>query len=711
MRPAALLLVLLLASSLSGQTSCIPQLDAPREYAVPGVWRVAAADLDGDGYADLVASGQFSVAVLYGRGETLEPAVPLLAEVSAWFIADVDADTRPDVVASYHDRDAGDFATVLLRNLGERRFAAPEVLVRDVPGAWVDALADFTNDGSVDILIPRRDRTSLLLVNDGRGHFTTRESTPLTERVETVADVDGDGDLDLIHATFTNRLRISLGDGAGAFPTQRERVFDTELTPAAADLDADGSSDLLAVLFGWGQIEIYLDPEAAKPTSKVSAGLPRGVTPGDFNGDGALDLAVLTESTNVTGLYQHAAPRVMMFLNDGTGRLTRGSDVLLGMWTVYTARSVAAADFNGDGALDLVVPAGEESVGLVFGRGDGTFQTPRNLQPRYLEALRMAVDLDGNGIDELVNLSYKTGFTVGWMNAGGTYDFEPLPGTHFAIGDADSRGTRTIVVSDADRIRVFSRTAPRLWEEVRAIVNAGQTLALAAGDVTGDGRSEIFVVMNGPNFSAELRIYEATGTLLGTRVLPQTGHSGYALDVVDVNHDAKNDLVVTRLGSIAPIPHYPDPMDGNLDVLLGRGDGTFDTARRFLEATRPGTPLIGDYNGDGHVDLATGVRVLFGDGTGGFTVKEVPFYASLAYDLNGDGITDLLSGTSVWQGTRGGTFVHRGTHMFGASLNGLVVARRTVNGPLTLLGSMDLEGEIIAADFTCAAPRRRTARR
>ena len=91
MRAPGLLFVLLFASSLSGQSSCIPQLDAPREYAVPGVGRVAAADLDGDGYADLVASGQFSVAVLYGRGETLEPAVPLLAEASAWFIADVDA--------------------------------------------------------------------------------------------------------------------------------------------------------------------------------------------------------------------------------------------------------------------------------------------------------------------------------------------------------------------------------------------------------------------------------------------------------------------------------------------------------------------------------------------------------------------------------------------------------------------------------------------
>ncbi|HEX8409901.1 MAG TPA: VCBS repeat-containing protein [Thermoanaerobaculia bacterium] len=709
MRPAALLLVLLLASSLSGQTSCIPQLDAPREYAAPGPWRLDAVDLDADGNPDVVSSGQFEVSVLYGRGETLEPAVMLIEGGVWWLIEDVDADARPDVVATRYEQSTDTDVTFLLRNLGERRFAAPEELAREKRGV-VQAVADFTNDGSPDVLIPRTGRASLLLVNDGRGHFISLESTMLiAERIETVADINGDGNLDLVHTPAAFRLTISLGDGTGAFPAQQTRVFSTELTPAAADLNADGRSDLLAALWSWGQVEIYLDSAAPKPTSRVNAGLPRSVTPGDFNGDGALDLAVLTESTNVTGQYQYAAPRVMIFLNNGDGGLARSRDVLIGFSQTFSpGLHVVTADFNGDGALDLVVPASEGSVGLVFGRGDGTFETPRVLQARRLEAVAMAVDLDGDGIDEVIN----RGLAVGWLNAAGTYDFEPLPGVHFAIGDVDSRGTRTIVIADVDRIRVLSRTAPRVWEEVSTIITgAGQFLALATGDVTGDGRRELFVVTQDTTSGARLRIYDASGNLLDTRTLVQPMSSGYSLSIVDINHDAKNDLVLTRHGSIAPIHHDPDPIDGYLDALLGRGDGTFDAPRRILDNTRLGQPLTGDYNGDGYVDLATDTRVLFGDGTGGFRVQEIPFYASLAYDLNRDGITDLLSGTAIRQGTRGGTFVHRGTYMFGASLNGLVIARRTINGPLTLLGSMDLEGEIIAADFTCATPRRRTARR
>jgi hypothetical protein len=711
MRPAALLLVLLLSSSLSGQTSCIPQLDAPREYVVPGPWRIDAVDLDADGNPDVVSSGQFAVAVLYGRGETLEPAVTLIEGGVWWLIKDVDADARPDIVATRYEQSTDADVTFLLRNLGERRFAAPEELAREKRGA-AQAVADFTKDGSPDILIPRPGRASLLLVNDGRGHFTARETTMLADRIETVADINGDGNLDLVHAPAALRLTISLGDGTGAFPTQQARVFGTELTPAAADLDADGRSDLLAVLWSWGQVEIYLDPAASKPTSKISAGLPRSVTPGDFNGDGALDLAVLTESTNVTGTYQYAAPRIMIFLNNGNGGLVRSRDVLIGFSQIFSpVNYVDTADFNGDGALDLVVPGGDGrvgSVGLVFGRGDGTFETPSILQARRLEAVVMAVDLNGDGIDEVIN----RGLSVGWLNAAGTYDFEPLPGVYFAIGDVDSRGTHTIVVADVDRIRVLSRTVPRVWEEVSTIITGhAQFLALATGDVTGDGRREFFVVTTDTTSGVRLRVYDASGTLLDTRSLVQPMFSNYSLNVVDVNHDAQQDLVLTRHGSISPIHHNPDPIDGYLDVLLGRGDGSFDAPRRIADNTRFGQPLAGDYNGDGHIDLATDARVLFGDGTGGFTVKEIPFYASLAEDLNRDGITDLLSGTSIWQGTRGGTFIHRGTYMFGASLNGLVVARRTLTGPLTLLGSMDLEGEIIAADFTCAAPRRRTARR
>ncbi|HYC87825.1 MAG TPA: VCBS repeat-containing protein [Thermoanaerobaculia bacterium] len=701
--------------------ACIPGLEAPRAYPVPAVWRLVAADVDVDGHPDVVTSHQFGIEISYNRGGTLAPPVPLFPEPEqglSWHLADVDADARPDFILTRYAPSTDEQVTVLRRNLGDRRFGAPESIARASRGA-VQAVLDFTNDGSPDLLIPRGELPALLAVNDGRGHFTVRETAPIPRAIRAAGDIDGDGDGDLLHAEGT-RLFITRSNGQGGFAATESRVLPTEFVPVLADLDSDRRNDLLALLRDWGQVEIYPDA-AAQPSSKILyAGLPRDVTTGDFNGDGTLDVAIYSETNTEPDVVLSSAPRLLIYLNDRGGRFVRAPDVLVDGQS--SASIAATADFNGDGALDLVVPAGEGWISLVFGNGDGTFLGPRTVQHSRYHALAMAADLDGDGIDEVLTRTISPGLeayagriSVGWLTADGTYAFEALPQdlyalgelAHVAPGDVNEHGTRTLVTGGRERLRVFSRTAPGTWEEI-ASIPSGQVLAVQAGDLTGDGRSErLAVVAEGQ--VAHLRVYDAAGSV---RTSLEVGRSfaWYDIQVAELTGDTHADLLFTYGGSYAASHHDPDPQDGYLALFPGRGDGTFDAPRRLLDETRPGLPRLGHFNGDGRTDIAVDQRLLAGDGRGHFAISALPFHAGLAADVNGDGVTDLLSGTALWQGTRAGVFVHRGTYMFGSSLQGMAIVRRSAAGPLTLLGIVDYAGEFIAADFTCSAPRRRTIR-
>jgi hypothetical protein len=250
------------------------------------------------------------------------------------------------------------------------------------------AVGDFNGDGKLDLATADygslNPSISILLGNgDGtfRGH--TDYPTPYSPYSVVVGDFNGDGKLDLALGNEdvyspVNTISVLLGNGDGTFQSAVEYVAgNNPNSVAVGDFNHDGKLDLVvtnvndstvSILLGNGDgtFETHVDYQAAGAI---------GVVVGDLNHDDNLDLAVAGANT------------VGILLGNGDG--TFQSQVDYGTGNLPFA--VTAADFNGDGNLDLALPNDvDNTVSVLLGNGDGTFQThgdyPVLLSPNSLAA-------------------------------------------------------------------------------------------------------------------------------------------------------------------------------------------------------------------------------------------------------------------------------------------------------------------------------------
>jgi hypothetical protein len=149
--------------------------------------------------------------------------------------------------------------------------------------------------------------------------------------------------------------------------------------------------------------------------------------------------------------------------------------------------------------------------------------------------------------------------------------------------------------------------------------------SLAVADINGDGKAD---VVTANDDGARVLLGDGRGRLTAPVSVP----ADFFMDTVavaDLNADGNQDLVLIGL--------YAD-----LEVLLGDGSGGFTVASRYPGVGRP--PVIGDFNGDGVLDIVTSQSLLYGEGDGDFSPGETPIlgmYFATA-DFNGDGDIDLV---------------------------------------------------------------------
>lgn len=676
---------------------------------------VAVADVNGDGKPDIIVLNQFegkssSLGVLIGNGDgTFKAAVIYDAGgrmSNSVAIADVNGDGRPDLIVANECAEGNDVyctsdggtVSVLLGN-GDGTFQAPQSYNSGGQGGNSIVVSDLNMDGKLDVLVVHGGNLSVLFGN-GDGTFQPAYSFASGEDSTisvAVADVNGDGKPDLVvanqcplgmpclfDAAPSGSVSVLLGNGDGTFNLTQTYPAPVTGPVVTLDLNGDGKIDLVVgsacrgcgnsgvtVFLGNGDGTFqYLQNYSSGGYGAVSLAL------GDFNADGKPDIAIANVCTN-GGDCSDGNVGVLFGNGDGTLRGALSYQVV----GFELATSAAVANLNGDGKLDLVFadlygPTGISGGADVFlGNGDGTFRSGQFYGfDGVLTNSVVVADINNDGKPDLVAANLCTSFsctglaTVGVLLGNGdatfqsvkTYNSGGAGADAIAVGDFNGDGNADVVVANgnSDTISILLGNGDGTFQPAYSFPSGGYTpVSIAIADVNADGKLDVIVANYCADSSCQTNgvisvfLGDGRGGFSAPHEYSPEGNRTGPLAIADVNRDGKLDIVVESV--CGPGPCALNGEDGIVEVLLGNGDGTFQTP---LTTSVPPTfngggwqLTVADFNGDGELDVAAGLPgvLLLGNGDGTFqTPLNLGAYGpgSAVGDFNGDGKPDLAVG-------------------------------------------------------------------
>jgi len=309
---------------------------------------VVTDDLDKDGLADIIPAcwgapawyrnlggGNFADATVLNPDET--------AAAKCLVTADIDNDGWPDVV-TVNQR------VSWYRNLGGGAFAAESVITTDVYQAQSVAAVDLDNDGYLDLVVASYDSRIMWYRNAGGGVFGTQSMITTavgTPRSVFAADLDGDGYADVLStSTIDNKIAWYRNTGAGSFEAQSVIYSESNLQPyhaIAIDLDDDGHVDVVTTSYSKAEVAWFRNLGGGSLSTKSIIGAaggherPSWVAAADMDHDGKVDV--------VAGCYNGP----VWYQNLGGGSFAPGSL----LFSAPGTRGIYPADLDNDGDIDF----------------------------------------------------------------------------------------------------------------------------------------------------------------------------------------------------------------------------------------------------------------------------------------------------------------------------------------------------------------------
>lgn len=678
-----------------------------------GAYMAVPADLNRDGFVDVVAVAVGALAPSAAAGADAE--APLSGEGAVFWL-------RNDLGA------------------GSQQFPRIDIDSGLAYPVAVHA-ADIDRDGDLDVLVTTRDGHQVLLYeNSGAGDapsFTRRVlDAALSGAVfVTTGDIDGDGKLDVL-AAGENNNQIAWYRNLGGRPAALERHFirngpvpdprfDYAKTLAVGDIDEDGDLDIAfgsedENLVGWyenqGRGAAFVEHVLTTAADHVKM-----VHVGDIDRDGDLDIIAVSSDDNTVAIFEN--------LLKGNGvrppQFTRKvlTDTALG------ARGVHAADFDRDGDLDIVIASRQDNrivlhVNTSIHRS-AVLEGEQVVNTYYRTRSVAAADIDGDGRMDMLSTSERI---VAWhRNVGGAppsfesvvIDTSFAGGRWVTAGDIDGDGDTDIVAADLGTNRI-------VWYEnqlhqtgradfvAREVTNTARRVRdVNVADIDEDGDLDLYSASDGDNTVAWYENVDGSGRAWVKHIVSQRVDYVRSTYAADLDGDGRLDLMsasardnrVTIFRQRRPkqfteetvysdargaqFIHAAD-IDGNgsSDLIVSsehdhtiawfanhlRSGGGF--SRHVVSNTAHGVhaAIAADLDGDGDLDIAAAVeydnRIAWYENLGGaipsWKEHQISPFAQVAHgvfvaDLDGDGDLDVLSasredGKVAWHENLGGQF-------------------------------------------------------
>ncbi|MBK8947332.1 MAG: T9SS type A sorting domain-containing protein [Flavobacteriales bacterium] len=404
------------------------------------------ADLNGDGLVDLMQCSGMDLAGWYpntGAG-TFAPRERFCQTMGGAYdlsAGDIDLDGDKDLVtASRYDDRIHWYA-----NNGDGTFGRQQEVTAFADQVTVSRLADLDADGLLDIITNKADRA--ILWNVAGGSSWTPDTLPGLGVSRAEVDLDGDADLDLIGTDqwFEN-------DGSGSFSPHTEPLL-VGGEVRAADMNGDGVMDLV-ILTTPGFSTLIGDGAGGFSAISTPALAYAKFALGDLDSDGDPDAAVIVGGIQIHGFY-----------NDGTGALVNGTLLFNGV-TAPQPRAILMRDVNGDAIPDVLWAMSNGYTHQTYynlGVGDGTIGGASLIDPTAESAAAMVYeDINNDAVPDLITARFRT---ISWQENLFFNAFR-LRGSVFMDYDVDSHLDSTdlkipfrLVRTDANPVLVWTNSA------------------------------------------------------------------------------------------------------------------------------------------------------------------------------------------------------------------------------------------------------------